>query len=75
MNSIEDVTAILQRKKDNLTARRWLSDIRMLQKILLLHLSVNAYHAKIGYTELLQPLEESIEDYLLNPSFIDDQLK
>lgn len=75
MDSIQDVERILVSKKSNLTARRWVRSTRMKQRILDTHTSTNGYHLKTNRIDLLQTLEESIEDYLENPSLIDDQFK
>ncbi|MGK7378181.1 hypothetical protein ACSFXN_10135 [Planococcus sp. 1R117A] len=70
MNTIYDVERILLTKKDNVTARRWIKEASIKQRILDLHTSVNDYHLTINRPDLIQSLEESIDDYLLNPSFI-----
>lgn len=66
-----DVILILQKYRNNITARRWLNNPDAIDQILDNHKSWNEDHIKTGHPEMVLTLEENIHDYLSFPEKIE----
>lgn len=73
MNSptVEDVIEILKRYPENITARRWLKDPKIIQRLLDHHIAWNDDHQKINEPDMIFPLEVNVEYALSLPETID----
>lgn len=72
--STQEVINILQKRKNNITAQRWIRDPKAIDQILENHKTWNEDHIKINQPEMVLTLEENIEDYLSSPQKIDPYL-
>jgi len=72
MTNIKEVEQILINKPTNLTARRWLKNKPLLNKILKSHSDWNEDHS-IHHPDMVFTLEENINYFLENPSLIEEE--